>query len=183
MRPGQGVAWQASRVLLKLPFLAGHATTPVPAPHERDLSVSPATAEDPVPGLHRPPVRRVKRARDDDLPPPPTYSDHVIICHNPAQQHLRAASGRGISGSARATARHTRPTLFSPVMLLARRSRRAADYKAAHEGHRNCHQGCQHSNTDQGKDVGGNCREVALVPRNKGCEQRFHGHRILLDIT
>ena len=133
---------------------------------------------------HRPPVRRVKRLHATTTsPPPPTHSHHVIICHNPAQQHLRAASGRGISGSARATARHTRPTLFSPVMLLARHSRRAADYKAAHEGHRNCHQGCQHSNTDQGKDVGGNCREVALVPRNKGCEQRFHGHRILLDIT
>ena len=109
--------------------------------------------------------------------PPPTYSHHVIICHN----HLRAASGKGISGSARHDT-HDRHSSH-PSMLLARRSRRAADYKAAHEGHLNCHQGCRHSNTDQGKDVGGNCREVALVPRNKGCEQRFHGRSILLDFT
>ena len=74
MRPGQGVgpgtmAWQAVDAVLftKASFvLAGHATTPR---HTSGLSVSPATAEDPVPGLHRPPVRRVKRARDDDLPP------------------------------------------------------------------------------------------------------------------
>lgn len=147
----------------------------VPA-HDGDLFAS-ATAEDPVPGLHRPPVRRVKRLHATTTSPPPTYSHHVIICHN----HLRAASGKGISGSARHDT-HDRHSSH-PSMLLARRSRRAADYKAAHEGHLNCHQGCQHSNTDQGKDVGGNCREVALVPRNKGCEQRFHGRSILLDFT
>jgi hypothetical protein len=122
-------------------------------------------------------ARRVKRLHATATSPPPTYSHHVIICHN----HLRAASGKGISGSARHDT-HDRHSSH-PSMLLARRSRRAADYKAAHEGHLNCHQGCQHSNTDQGKDVGGNCREVALVPRNKGCEQRFHGRSILLDFT
>ena len=119
--------------------------------------------------------------RDDDLPPHQriaTTRSSVTI--PPSSIYGQRAAGG--SADQHGTTR-TRTTLFSPVMLLARRSRRAADYKAAHEGHRNCHQGCQHSNTDQGKDVGGNCREVALVPRNKGCEQRFHGHRILLDIT
>ena len=62
-----GLAGRRRRFVTKASFvLAGHATTPR---HTSGLSVSPATAEDPVPGLHRPPVRRVKRARDDDLPP------------------------------------------------------------------------------------------------------------------
>jgi hypothetical protein len=52
----------------------------VPA-HDGDLFAS-ATAEDPVPGLHRPPVRRVKRLHATTTSPPPTYSHHVIICHN-----------------------------------------------------------------------------------------------------